>query len=167
LVTVKYSVDDRAFYVLTNRGVAVSKTFSLAKRLEKLQTCPAGGFGDCSLYSGSEKNLNMCGNVTKTVKKPAACHWMLNGYSRICLNANPQETRSVLNREHSPPKGAESSLRTSFTYTNKHFSSNPTDSQHIHNWNLCAFKLQTCGGKVLETMHPQTPPRNCLGYALT
>jgi predicted transcriptional regulator len=43
LVTVKYSVDDRAFYVLTNRGVAVSKTFTLAKRLEKLQALPQIG----------------------------------------------------------------------------------------------------------------------------
>jgi hypothetical protein len=36
-------VDDRAFYVLTNRGVAVSKTFTLAKRLEKLQALPQIG----------------------------------------------------------------------------------------------------------------------------
>ena|SRR5665647_2464627 len=40
IVSIEVSRDNRAFYVLTRRGVAISKTFAIAKRLEKLQTSP-------------------------------------------------------------------------------------------------------------------------------
>ena len=40
IVTIEISRDNKAFYVLSRRGVAISKTLSIAKRLEKLQTNP-------------------------------------------------------------------------------------------------------------------------------
>ena len=38
IVSIEVSRDNRAFYVLSRRGVAISKTLAIAKRLEKLQT---------------------------------------------------------------------------------------------------------------------------------
>jgi predicted transcriptional regulator len=38
LVAIEASRDNREFYVLTQRGVAISKTLAITKRLEKLQT---------------------------------------------------------------------------------------------------------------------------------
>jgi predicted transcriptional regulator len=38
IVSIEVSRDNRAFYVLTRRGAAISKTFAIARRLEKLQT---------------------------------------------------------------------------------------------------------------------------------
>ena len=38
LVTLEVTRDNRAVYVLTKRGVAISKTLAITKRLEKLQT---------------------------------------------------------------------------------------------------------------------------------
>ena len=40
IVSIEISHDNRAFYVLTQRGVAIFKTFSITKRLEKLQGTP-------------------------------------------------------------------------------------------------------------------------------
>jgi predicted transcriptional regulator len=40
LVNIDVKRDNRAFYVLTRRGMAIAKTLSIAKRLEKLQTKP-------------------------------------------------------------------------------------------------------------------------------
>ena len=40
IVSIEVSRDNIAFYVLTRRGLAISKTLSIAKRLEKLQTTP-------------------------------------------------------------------------------------------------------------------------------
>ena len=40
IVSIEVSRDNRAFYVLTRRGLAISKTLAIAKRLEKLQTTP-------------------------------------------------------------------------------------------------------------------------------
>lgn len=40
LVSIEISQDNVAFYVLTRRGAAISKTFKLAKQLERLQTKP-------------------------------------------------------------------------------------------------------------------------------
>ena len=40
IVTIEISQDNRAFYVLTSRGLAISKTFAVTKRLKKLQTTP-------------------------------------------------------------------------------------------------------------------------------
>ncbi len=37
IVTLEIGRDNRAFYVLTLRGVSIFKTFSIVKRLEKLQ----------------------------------------------------------------------------------------------------------------------------------
>ena len=37
IVAIEFSRDNRAFYVLTSRGVAISKTLAITKRLEKLQ----------------------------------------------------------------------------------------------------------------------------------
>ncbi len=37
IVSVEISRDNRAYYVLTRRGVAIFKTFNITKRLEKLQ----------------------------------------------------------------------------------------------------------------------------------
>jgi predicted transcriptional regulator len=38
LVDLEVSRDNKAFYVLTRRGMAISKTLLLTKKLEKLQT---------------------------------------------------------------------------------------------------------------------------------
>jgi predicted transcriptional regulator len=38
LVDIEISLDNKAFYVLTRRGMAISKTLILTKKLEKLQT---------------------------------------------------------------------------------------------------------------------------------
>ncbi len=38
LVEIENSRDNRLFYVLTQRGIAISKTLAITKRLEKLQT---------------------------------------------------------------------------------------------------------------------------------
>jgi len=38
IVEIEISDDNRSFYVLTRRGIAISKTLILAKKLEKLQT---------------------------------------------------------------------------------------------------------------------------------
>ncbi|MCW4010086.1 MAG: winged helix-turn-helix domain-containing protein [Candidatus Bathyarchaeota archaeon] len=38
IVTLKVGVDNKAYYVLTQRGLAISKTLDLTKRLEKLKT---------------------------------------------------------------------------------------------------------------------------------
>jgi predicted transcriptional regulator len=38
LVTLEVTRDNRAVYVLTKRGIAISKTLAITKRLEKLQT---------------------------------------------------------------------------------------------------------------------------------
>ena len=38
LVDIEISRDNKAFYVLTRRGMAISKTLILTKKLEKLQT---------------------------------------------------------------------------------------------------------------------------------
>ena len=40
IVSIEISRDDKAFYVLTRRGAAISKTLAVTKRLEKLQTQP-------------------------------------------------------------------------------------------------------------------------------
>jgi predicted transcriptional regulator len=40
IVSIEVSRDNKVFYVLTRRGVAISKTLVIAKRLEKLQTSP-------------------------------------------------------------------------------------------------------------------------------
>jgi predicted transcriptional regulator len=40
IVSIEVSRDNKAFYVLTRRGFAISKTLVIAKRLEKLQTTP-------------------------------------------------------------------------------------------------------------------------------
>jgi predicted transcriptional regulator len=37
VVSIEVSRDNRVFYVLTRRGLAISKTLRIAKRLEKLQ----------------------------------------------------------------------------------------------------------------------------------
>jgi predicted transcriptional regulator len=38
LVDLEISLDNRAFYVLTRRGLAISRTLDITKRLEKLQS---------------------------------------------------------------------------------------------------------------------------------
>ncbi len=38
IVSIEVSRDNRAFYVLTRRGVAVARTFRITKHLEKLRT---------------------------------------------------------------------------------------------------------------------------------
>ncbi|MCW4019155.1 MAG: hypothetical protein NWF00_10855 [Candidatus Bathyarchaeota archaeon] len=38
IVSIEISRDNRAFYVLSRRGLAISRTLKVAKRLEKLQT---------------------------------------------------------------------------------------------------------------------------------
>ncbi len=38
LVAIEVSRENRPFYVLTSRGVAISKTLAITKRLERLQT---------------------------------------------------------------------------------------------------------------------------------
>jgi predicted transcriptional regulator len=41
IVSIEVSRDNRAFYVLTRRGVAVARTFRITKHLEKLRTSDA------------------------------------------------------------------------------------------------------------------------------
>jgi len=40
MVFIEVDKENRAFYVLTARGLAISKTFAITKRLEKLKTIP-------------------------------------------------------------------------------------------------------------------------------
>ncbi len=40
LVSIEVGRDNRAFFVLSRRGVSVAKTLTIAKRLERLQTSP-------------------------------------------------------------------------------------------------------------------------------
>jgi predicted transcriptional regulator len=40
IVTIEVSRDNRAFYVLTTRGLTISKTLRIAKRLKRLKTTP-------------------------------------------------------------------------------------------------------------------------------
>jgi predicted transcriptional regulator len=61
IVSVEIGADDKAYYVLTRRGLAISKTMSITKQLEKLKTQPQLSAKSMAVYSQNRRKKSKPG----------------------------------------------------------------------------------------------------------
>ena len=67
MVFIEVDEENRAFYVLTPRGLAISKTFAITKRLDKLKTIPQTSALDIQVTSAFTEEAEE--NATQRVVK--------------------------------------------------------------------------------------------------